>query len=82
MLGLDNKLKPPKPIDGDAYSEDLPPLPRDWASAIHAFSQSEHNTIIFGEKLQTMFASSKAQERDRFAEMISRFEFKTYLNSV
>lgn len=82
LLGIEQKMVPPEPIVGDAYSLDLPHLPLDWASAIEAFEDGEHVREIFSKRLQKMLVECKTQELKRFARQVSDFEYHSYLEVV
>lgn len=82
LVGIERKLTPPPPIEGDAYSLDLDQLPLDWASAIDAFAKGPHVREIFSRRLQRMFVQCKQQELRRFARHVTDFEYHSYLESV
>jgi glutamine synthetase len=82
LVGIERKLTPPPPIEGDAYSLDLDQLPLDWASAIDAFAKGPHVVEIFSRRLQRMFVQCKQQELRRFARQVTDFEYHSYLESV
>ena len=82
LLGIENKMTPPAPIVGNAYTLDLPYLPLDWASAIEAFEDGAHVLQIFSAQLQTMLVECKTQELRRFARHVSDFEYHSYLEVV
>ncbi len=82
LLGIERKLTPPPPIDGNAYDADLPALPQDWANAIEAFRNGPNVTEIFSPTLKDMFADCKAQELRRFRRTVTEFEYQSYLEVV
>jgi glutamine synthetase len=82
LMGIENKLTPTPAIVGDAYRQDLPHLPLDWASAIDAFRRGAHVPEIFSKQLQTMFVECKTQELKRFARHVTDFEYHSYLEVV
>jgi glutamine synthetase len=82
LMGIENKLTPTPAIVGDAYRQDLPHLPLDWASAIDAFRRGAHVPEIFSKQLQTMFVECKTQELKRFARHVTDYEYHSYLEVV
>ena len=82
VLGLENKMKPPAPITGDAYSQKLPHLCPDWASAIEAFESCTTAASIFPPLLQRMLVDCKRQELKRFNRHVTDLEYSTYLETV
>lgn len=82
LLGIKKQLTPVAPIEGDAYSLDLPHLPLDWASAIEAFEEGDLITEIYSKRLQSMFSDCKKQELARFNRHVTDFEYHSYLETV
>ncbi len=65
LNGIEAGLVPPEPIKGNAYEQDLPELPTDWASAIDAFDESPEIAEIFHPRLIDCFTRTKRQELKR-----------------
>ncbi|EAR49720.1 glutamine synthetase [Oceanicola granulosus HTCC2516] len=82
LLGIERDWRPPEPIEGDAYSLDLPHLPLDWATAIRAFQQGKLVPEIYARRLQRMFVEAKKQEQARFNRHVTGLEFHSYLEIV
>lgn len=82
LVGIEDEKKPPKPFSGRAYSERLPKLPADWASAVNAFEDGDMIPRIFDSKLQSMFVACKRQEIAGFASQVTDLEFSAYLEIV
>lgn len=82
LIGIEQALVPSDPIRGNAYAQDLPPLPRDWASAVDAFAGGAWVPDIVGPIVQSMLVACKQQEIDTFAHHVSGFEARTYLETV
>ena len=82
LVGIEDQIKPPKPFKGRAYSERLPKLPADWASAINAFEDGDMVPRIFDSTLQSMFVACKRQENAGFASQVTDLEFSAYLEVV
>jgi glutamine synthetase len=82
LYGIENELVPPDPVCGRAYSERLPKLPADWASAVNAFEDGKIVPEFFDEALRTMFVACKRQEIAGFASNVTDFEFAAYLEII
>jgi glutamine synthetase len=82
LAGIQDEIKPPKPFVGRAYSERLPKLPADWASAVNAFEDGAMIQRIFDPVLQSMFVACKRQEIAGFASQVTDLEFSAYLEVV
>ena len=82
LLGIERDWTPADPIEGDAYSLDLPHLPYDWATAIEAFEKGAHVTGIYSPRLQRMLVQCKEQELRRFSRHVTDFEYHSYLEVV
>jgi len=62
LNGIEAGAVPPNAITGNAYEQELPALPTDWASAIDAFDESEAVAEIFHERLIDNLVRTKRQE--------------------
>ncbi len=82
LRGIEQKRAPSEPINGDAYSLDLPNLPTNWNAAITAFEQSVAMGEIYSSQLQELFAGCKKQELAKFSRHITDFEYDSYLETV
>ncbi len=82
LLGIEGQWRPPAPVSGDAYAQDLPQLPPDWASAIAAFGSGPHVETLFSPRLRDMFTGCKRQELAVFRSRVSAFEYRSYLETV
>jgi len=82
LEGIKAEKMPAEPIAGDNYPTDLPPLPTDWRSAISAFENGEMLPAFFSPLLRKLYASCKNQEYAGFAEQVTDFEYKTYLETT
>jgi len=80
LVGIEDRLEPPAPVTGNAYEEDIPPLPLDWGTAIDCFANSAVIKRMLPLTLVEMFGDCKRQERLRFATDVSPFEYRTYLD--
>ena len=82
LFGIENKLSPATPINGNAYEADVPQLPDHWSAAITAFESGSIVADIFAEQLCEVFVQLKRQEQSRFLEQISPFEHSSYSELV
>ncbi|WP_458791044.1 glutamine synthetase family protein [Yoonia sp. MH D7] len=82
LVGIEGKMVPAPAIIGDAYSQNLPSLPMDWASAIDTFRRGTYVQAVFSKRLQTMLVECKVQELRKFARMVTDFEYHSYLEVV
>ncbi|WP_341486019.1 glutamine synthetase family protein [Thioclava sp. GXIMD4215] len=82
LMGIEGKWDPAAPITGNAYDQDLPHLPLDWASAIEAFKVGAHVPAIYNPQLQRMLTACKTQELRVFNRRVTDFEYHTYLETV
>lgn len=82
LMGIEQALVPAPAVIGDAYRQELPHLPLDWASAIEAFRRGTHVPDVFSKQLQTMLVECKTQELKRFARHVTDFEYHSYLEVV
>lgn len=76
--GIENKLTPPAPIEGDASLLDLSPLPNSWDSALQVFSASEFMQNSFGEEFCKIYLANKKHEQERFSAQVSPLEYQWY----
>ena len=82
LIGIENKLTPATPLNGNAYEADVPQLPNHWNAAISAFESGSMIADIFAEQLREVFVQLKRQEHSRFLEQISPFEHSSYSELV
>ena len=79
LKGLEEGLKPPKPVEGNAYAKSLPVLSDDMDDAIADFEQSAFIRKLIGKELQRIFAEVKKVELAAFDNEITPLERSTYL---
>ncbi len=81
LYGIENKLMPPAPIEGDAYVEgdgELA-LPTKWDQATDLFAGSDVLKEYLGEEFVRVFSAAKRQEQRKISEQISDIEYQSYL---
>ncbi|WP_417228531.1 glutamine synthetase family protein [Amphritea sp.] len=81
LYGIENKLMPPAPIEGDAYVEGDQELvlPNKWDVATELFAHSNVLESYLGEEFIRVFSAAKRQEQRKINEQISDIEYESYL---
>ncbi|NAZ37081.1 glutamine synthetase family protein [Rubellimicrobium sp. CFH 75288] len=82
LTGIEDRLEPPPPIEGNAYEQDLPQIPDTWEAAIDAFEDSAVARRIFPPELIGNFVMTKRQEARYMAELTPRQQLELYLDTV
>ena len=79
LHGIENKLEAPAPLEGNAYDQLPPSLPRYWPDAIDRFENSDYIRHSFGQEFQQVFTILKRQELDEFDRQITLLEYDACL---
>ena len=79
LRGIENQLEAPEPLEGNAYDQVPPSLPRYWPDALARFEDSEHIPASFGYEFQRVFAILKQQELDEFDSQVTPLEYDANL---
>ncbi|MCC2110999.1 MAG: glutamine synthetase [Hyphomicrobiales bacterium] len=79
LHGLDHGLRPPAPVDGNAYDEPCPMLARDMKDALHTFEHADFIRHAFGADFRKIFTDIKRAEMRAFESEITPLERATYL---
>ncbi|NVK73841.1 glutamine synthetase [Marinomonas sp. CT5] len=81
LHGIEAKLSPPQPIEGDAYamSERFEPLPNRWELASESFADSVFLRDYLGEEFVRVYGAAKEQEQQKIYSRISNVEYEAYL---
>ena len=82
LIGIEDDLTPPKPIQGNAYEQDIVQIPDTWAAAIDAFEESPLVRRIFNDLLVDNLVMTKRQELHYFAELSEEEQLELYLDTV
>jgi len=82
LIGMEDKLKAPPPITGNAYAQNLPEMPGDWGTAIDTFAASPLMRRIFPEQLVRNLTLTKRQEFRDWAELTPEEQVELYLDTV
>lgn len=79
LHGLDNRIDPGPPLEGNAYAADAPRLPDDWGKALDLFQGSAILRRWFGDAFVDTYAITKQAERAKFAQRVTPLEWEWYL---
>ncbi|BFM49182.1 glutamine synthetase family protein [Marinomonas sp. THO17] len=81
LHGIEKKMSPPAPIEGDAYamSERFEHLPNRWELATEVFRESSFMESYLGEEFVRVFSAAKVQEQEKIYGRISNVEYEAYL---
>ncbi|TDG15439.1 glutamine synthetase [Seongchinamella unica] len=79
LHGIENELLAPEPLEGNAYEQVPPSLPRYLPNALQDFEQSEHIPAYLGSEFQKVFAILKQQELDTFDSQVTALEYDACL---
>ncbi|UXU74587.1 MULTISPECIES: glutamine synthetase family protein [unclassified Paracoccus (in: a-proteobacteria)] len=82
LNGLEDKIEPPPPIQGNAYEQGLAQLPATWGEAIDAFAGCAQIKRIFPAHLIENFVMTKRQELRYMAELSDEETVELYLDTV
>ncbi len=82
LHGIENRLTPPPPIEGNAYALDLVQIPDTWEGALAAFEASTIIPRIFHEELIRNYILTKRQEIHYMAELSEEEQIALYLDTV
>ena len=80
LLGIEDRLVPPEPLDGNAYDMELPTLAATWQDALFRFEESPSMARIFPAELCRLLLCQKRQEIRRVAELNEREKRDLYLD--
>ena len=83
--GIINRIDPGPPVVGDGYAkaaESGVKLPSNWFAAVDAFAASPIIADYLGARFQTMFASVKHTEQDRFFGQVPPIDYQWYLRNA
>lgn len=83
--GLTNRIHPGPPTVGDGYaqaSQTDAKLPLNWFAAVDRFAASPVMADYLGARFQTMFATVKRTEQDRFFAQIPAIDYEWYLRNA
>ena len=84
MYGIEHKLAPPAPLEGNAYTQRLtaPALPGDWPTALKRFGASDFFREYFGERFVRLYELTRRGEMQDFNSRLTALDYTWYLEQV
>ena len=79
LYGIENELEAPEPLDGNAYEQLPPSLPRYWPDALAKFADSDFVAQYLGSEFQRVYTLLKQQEVDEFDRQVTPLEYDACL---
>jgi glutamine synthetase len=79
LHGIEGKLQPPPPVEGNAYELVPPSLPRYWPEALARFSGSDFVRDNLGAEFRHVYEVLKQQELDDFDRQVTPMEYDACL---
>ncbi|WP_043315857.1 glutamine synthetase family protein [Microbulbifer sp. HZ11] len=80
--GLENKLQPPAPVEGDAYQVESEQLINTWDGALKQFERSALWREYLDPEFVELFVLLKRQEQAEIAARVTDVEYQSYLQRV
>lgn len=75
LWGIEEGLEPPEPMEGNAYEQLPPSLPRYWPDALAGFAGSAFVRDYLGEEFQRVYTLVKEQEMAEFDRQVTPLEY-------
>lgn len=75
LHGIENKLQAPEPLEGNAYEQVPPSLPRYLPNALASFEESDVISAHLGSEFQRVYRILKQQELDTFDSQVTPLEY-------
>lgn len=82
LNGIEDARLPPAPVTGNAYEQDLPRIPSQWADAIDRFESDAEVARIFAPDLIRNYVMTKRQELGYIPDLSPPERIDIYLESV
>ncbi len=79
LHGIENRLDAPEPLEGNAYEQLPPTLPRYWPDALARFADSDFIAHYLGGEFQRVYTTLKEQEVDEFNRQVTPMEYDACL---
>lgn len=79
LHGIENELEAPEPMEGNAYEQLPPSLPRYWPDAVERFAGSDFIRDTFGPRFRRVYTLMKQQELDAFDRQVTLLEYDANL---
>ncbi|WP_160153262.1 glutamine synthetase family protein [Microbulbifer sp. ALW1] len=80
--GLEHKLEPPAPVEGDAYQVESEQLINAWGAAVDRFEKSALWQEYLDPEFVELFVLLKRQEQAEIASRVTDVEYQSYLQRV
>ncbi|MBX7145705.1 MAG: glutamine synthetase family protein [Alphaproteobacteria bacterium] len=80
--GIENKINPSKPIQGNSYNNHYQSLPNTWQEALSYFEQSKILATYLGSDFCKFYSTCRHIERNRFRSLVSNHEHNWYLHTL
>jgi glutamine synthetase len=77
--GITEKINPPPPVKGDAYTSKARLFPSTWDTALAAFAQSRFIDKFIGRNYKKLYLACKRQEQEEIGRQVSSVEHDAYL---
>ncbi|MGZ3424837.1 MAG: glutamine synthetase family protein [Polyangiales bacterium] len=81
LHGMDQKIEPPKGVQGDA-SSGLRPLPRSLGEATHLLQNSKTAREILGDRFVDHYVKTRQHEVARFDRAVTNWELERYFEII
>lgn len=79
LQGIEREMEAPEPLEGNAYEQLPPSLPRYWPEALARFAESDFIRDYFGADFQRVYTLLKQQELDEFDRQVTPLEYDACL---
>lgn len=79
LRGIEHKLTPPEPLEGNAYEQLPPSLPRYLPDALARFETSAHIEEYLGAEFRKVYTILKQQELDEYDSHVTPLEYDANL---
>ena len=79
LHGIENTLSAPPPLEGNAYEQLEPSLPRYWPDALAQFEGSAFIRYNLGAEFQHVYSVLKRQEMADFDSQVTPLEYDACL---
>lgn len=80
--GINEKILPSKPEEGNAYNSKNESLPASWQASINEFKRGKFIKRTFPKELIEMYLDCKNQECQKLMSKVTDDELNAYLNTV
>ena len=82
LSGIEDRIEPPAPVNGNAYALDLQQIPTTWEEAITAFENSRIVERFLPRELIRNYVLTKRQEIHYMTELNREEQVELYLDTV